>query len=93
MIPGDASACLFDAKIDNRLLMACLNSSSVQTFLDIMNPTLNYPTGTIAEIPLGILDDGSAATIKELAAGCVELSKEDWDSFETSWNFCRHPLI
>ena len=60
--------------------------------MGIVNPTLNFPPNYIesAPVPLGI---GKGDLIDPLVRDCVEISRNDWDLFETSWNFKRHPLV
>ncbi|WP_026519394.1 BREX-1 system adenine-specific DNA-methyltransferase PglX [Butyrivibrio sp. FCS006] len=58
--------------------------------LQIQNPTMNYQAGNIANLPV-IID--KKEIIDELVKKCIEISKEDWDSFETSWDYKCHPLI
>ena len=55
-----------------------------------MLKTLNYQAGNIKSLPLCFdrMND-----VNSLAENNVELSKQDWDSFETSWDFESHPLI
>ncbi len=53
-----------------------------------MNPTLNFLAGDVAAIPTKLVP-ACEPIVKEL----IDLSKADWDSFETSWNFVAHPLV
>ena len=53
---------------------------------------MNYTAGSINNIPIiDLIIENSR--INELSRLCVDISREDWDSFEVSWNFIRHPLI
>ena len=89
-IPNMAGLALY---CENELyFLALLNSRIIEECLVIMNPTLNYPPGTIGRLPV-IYDDAIGSNVCELAKECVEISKEDWDSFETSWDFKHHPLL
>ncbi len=59
--------------------------------LRMINPTLNCNAGVVSRLPLlGLGEEGRISSMAELA---IELSKTDWDSFETSWDFKRHPLL
>ena len=73
-------------------LLALFNSSVADSLMSFLSPTLNYEVGTLESTPTACqaLQNESAAA---LSSNCVELSKSDWDSFETSWNFKRHPLL
>ena len=68
------------------------NSKVISTILGILSPTLNYEVGHIASIPV-ILNNECMDTVKKLTKDCNSLSRDDWDTFETSWDFKKHPLI
>lgn len=70
--------------------LACLNSSAIQQFLDITSPTLDYKPGGIGLTPVPAQ---SNPDVKPLTTQCISLSKADWDTQETSWDFKRNPLI
>ena len=89
-IPNMAGLCLYCNDI--LYFIALLNSVVVGKCLEIMNPTINYPPGTIANIPIRYSDD-SKDLIDAKAKENIELSKADWNSFETSWDFQHHPLL
>ena len=77
---------------DRLLCLGFFNSPVCQSYLDLMNPTMNFSPGTIANLPYikaGEMED----PIKNTVAKCVELSSDDWDSYETSWDFKRNPLV
>ena len=59
----------------------------------ILNPTINMNAGDIAKIPVIMPNEETKATINTLVEENIQLSKADWDSFETSWDFERHPLV
>ena len=71
-------------------ILSFLNSSIVQKILHVINPTINLNIKDIMSIPLKF---NQINTIKILTADCIAFSKSDWDSFETSWDFKRHPLL
>ncbi len=92
-IPNMAGLALYPKDGDDFLpLLALLNSSIVTEFIKVTNPTLNVPPGCVSSIPMAkeIDDDASVVT---LARQCIDFSKLDWDSFETSWGFKRNPLV
>jgi len=71
-------------------LLGYLNSKVCLYFLNIIAPTLTYNVGDVQRIPYQIRTlDG----VKELTKECIELSEEDWNSYETSWDFKEHPLV
>ena len=85
-----AGSSLFPAPESIYFLCAVLTSKIAQHYLDILNPTLNFQVGNIAVLPIIKQNE---AEIESLAKKCIELSRIDWDAFETSWDFKRHPLI
>lgn len=85
---GGSTIIVFDT-IYNYVL-GLLNSKVFTTVARIFNPTLNFQVNDIRMTPLKILNNNKVGNIVEK---CVEISKEDWDSFETSWDFKAHPLI
>ena len=89
----DSAGCSFFANgmIDKDYLFALLNSNVIQSVLYAISPTLNYVTGQIETLPV-IYDSTLTVSIGSLVQDNVNLSKKDWDSFEESWNFKRHPL-
>lgn len=73
-------------------LLALCNSPIVLKFLKILAPTINYQAGDIANIPV-IIDSKQKQNIEEITEQNISLSKIDWDAYETSWDFKKHPLI
>ena len=69
-----------------------INSCVAKSILSMISPTLNYEAGHIASLPI-IKDLEATATVKSIVDDNISLSKSDWDSFETSWDFKRHPLV
>lgn len=60
--------------------------------LETTNPTLNFQAGNIRNLPL-MINDKAISKIDKIVNNNISNSKSDWDSFETSWNFKRHPLL
>lgn len=73
-------------------LLALSNTKIVGMILQVLAPTIDCKPGNIANIPV-IIDQNSKTRIDDLSKNCRNISKEDWDSFETSWDFKRHPLV
>ena len=71
--------------------LAVLNTNVVKIILELLSPTINYTPSDIKKIPLIFCDDRE--TITAIARQCEKISKLDWDSFETSWDFQHHPLV
>lgn len=69
-------------------VLAFLNSVVASYFLKAVNPTMTTNQGDILSLPFIDTID-----VKEKVEECIRLSKADWDSFETSWDFQQHPLV
>ncbi len=78
---------LFSNDADMLCTLALLNSKVVENLIIILNPTLNVTPMIVKKFPY------LEADVDNIVKGCISLSKADWDSFETSWNFRRHPLL
>ena len=91
-----AKNCLFDSgapAIANELLyvtMALMNGKVGQYYLAMLSPTLNLQVGDVKSIPLV---DADRNNIEKVVQDNIDISKADWDFFETSWDFQRHPLL
>lgn len=73
---------------------AYLNSCVSQYVLNIINPTINTGAGTVKKIPIILSDNPEIPPkIEQLADDNVSISITDWDSYETSWDFKRSPLV
>ena len=88
-----AGACLF-ANENNTLfyLMGILNSNVVMALLEAMSPTLNFEGGQISSLPI-VYSKENDVVVENIVNENIRKSKSDWDSFETSWDFKKHPLI
>lgn len=71
-------------------IMGMLNSSVGDAFLKVLAPTLDYSEGPIGKIPVIPEEDHE---VEDPVDENISLSRTDWDSFETSWDFTRHPLV
>lgn len=87
---GGGDGIFIDDEIDVFYMLGLLNSSIAQLYLNVISPTLNYEVSHIQSIP--ILVD-SASLITDTSENCVSISKTDWDSCETSWDFQQNELI
>ena len=77
---------------DDKLLylLGLYNTPVIQEYLRILSPTLDYHEGPLGRTPVIIKQDKK---IDELVQNNISLSKSDWDAFETSWDFTKHPLL
>ena len=69
-----------------------LNTKLIDSIINIINPTINTGCGVVAILP-AIYDYTAKEEIEKLVKENIEASKQDWDNFETSWDFERHPLL
>ena len=88
-----AGMTLFPKTISADYCLSYLNTKVADYFLKVINPTLNYTAGSISTLPIKKPDCESEEKIETLSSHSVSISKSDWDSFETSWDFKRHPLV
>ena len=77
---------------DNHLLylLGLCNSNYSMSILAVIAPTINYQCGDIANIPVIFKQ---VEYVESIVQQNISLSRTDWDSFETSWDFQRHPLV
>ncbi|WP_434471728.1 hypothetical protein [Aeromonas veronii] len=75
----------------NDYLIAFLNSGLCQKIISVINPTLSLQSNEIKKIPIIFSQDKLA--IESKSVRMFELSKNDWDSFESSWDFIRFSLL
>lgn len=71
-------------------ILALLNSNVAKYYFWVFNPSINLQVKDIKNLPIILSEDYQ---IKEKADWNLECCKNDWDSFETSWDFKRHPLL
>ena len=86
----DVAGCSIFCKVHLMYLLAFTNTKVMQYLMNVLSQTLNYEVGTVKSIPIKWQDIDN---VEETAKENMELSKDDLDSFETSWDFKRHPLI
>ena len=92
---------IFDAKgssgfcneKDNlKYIIGLCNSKVSMEFLSFLAPTMDYSAGAVGKVPTIICEE-KKAEISNAVTTNIEISKSDWDSFETSWDFKEHPLV
>ena len=71
-------------------VLAYLNCIVSSSLLNIFNPTLNTTVNDVLDLPLKIEKEEKVECTSQQS---TELSHNDWDSFETSWDFMVHPLV
>lgn len=73
-------------------IIGLLNTKITQEIIKILNPTITTQVGDMARIPT-IIDEHRKPKVEEMSSQNIELAKEDWNSFEISWDFKKHPLL
>lgn len=88
----DASGPMFFLRNNDNLLyfLGLLNSSITQEFMNLICQGLHYSTGHIPQVPVKL---EHKEEVEQLVSENIAIVKEDWDSFETSSEFTKHPLI
>lgn len=90
-VMGDAGPIAMASKDNLLYLLGLLNSKPIEMLSSIMAPTINFSNGVAGELPI-IFDDHHRNEIENIVKDSLNLSKCDWDSFENSWDFKRHPF-
>ncbi|MBR1823575.1 MAG: N-6 DNA methylase [Ruminococcus sp.] len=86
----NGGCCIFDLGSDREYFCALLNSKVFSYIFGQLNPTLNFQSGDVAKFPVVY---SPCERVRELAEECIGISREDYDCFETSRDFKRHPLV
>ncbi|SFG31075.1 BREX-1 system adenine-specific DNA-methyltransferase PglX [Oribacterium sp. WCC10] len=89
MFESKGSMCFIKNKKDTMPIFAFLNSNVCMYYLKIIAPTLDYSEGAILKLPVISTEMNCNYTIEN----CIEYSRNDWNSFETSWDYEEHPLV
>lgn len=87
-----AGTSVFSDEESLKYLQGACNSSVIMRVASMLSPTLNFEVGQIATY-LIIQNEEQEPLVNDMVDSCRELSKTDWDSFETSWDFKRNPLV
>lgn len=77
----------FKDEKERSAFLAAINTRIWSRIFSIINPTINYSAGVIQNAPMPKMISN------DLGKECILLSRVDWDSYETSWDFKKHPLV
>lgn len=77
---------------DFMYVLSLMCSKLASSYMALLNPTVNSQVGDVARIPC-IINNDVRTKITVHAQNNVHEAKNDWDSFETSWDFKKHPLV
>ena len=89
----DVAGCSIFAEDKETLyyLFGILNSNVTKYILSVLAPTINYEVGQISVLP--IINNVNLCDSTKIVNNNILLKKKEYDSFETSWDFKKHPLI
>ena len=87
----NGGCCIFDLGNDENYILGLLNSCVFKFMFGQLNPTLNFQSGEVAKFPIIFTDDLSR--IDNLVKLNIKIEKENWDVFETSWDFKTNIFI
>ena len=89
---SNAGMAIFSDEHNLMLILSFINSAVAKCILSAISPTLNYNAGDIANLPI-IASKNHDVQLVITCKDCIQRSKDDWDSYETSWDFKRNPLV
>ncbi len=81
--------CFYPDRSEQFSLLALANTTLFDYFLSITNASFHFQVGDVGKVPVIEVKDKSS----EIAKTLVELSKMDWDNYESSWDFKVNPII
>lgn len=79
-------------EIKTEILLAFLGSKIAKLFLKVLNETISFQVGDLKRLPIS-LEMSEFEELNKLSKENINLSTDDWDSLETSWNFKKHLFI
>lgn len=88
----DKGSSAFMSPSIKRYVLGYLNCIVSSKAMGILNPTISFQPGDLSDLPL-IIDQNRKNVVDDLVDVCILVSRTDWDSSETSWDFKRHPLV
>ena len=86
----NGGCCIFELGDKSNYLLGLLNSKVFKYIFGQLNPTLNFQSGEVAKFPIIY---SYSDEIEKLVEENVEISTEEYNSYETSWDFLKHPLV
>jgi len=79
-----------NSEINNMVLLGLLNTPLTTYILDALNPTVSTQVGDLERIPVSI---PTSSNLTDQISNCISISRTDWDSYETSWDFTILPTL
>ena len=90
-IPNDVAPVILASEAHADRFLSLLNSSCARRILESLAPTVHFEVGQISELPL--INDTTSPPNLTVAQRLISLFRNDWNTYETSWNFQTSPLI
>lgn len=87
------SSIFVENDLDYNSILGLLNSVVANAMFQFFNPTMSFQVKDIRSVPFFASSSDKLEIINEKVNDNIELSKIDWDSFETSWDFEKHPFL
>lgn len=91
-ISSEAGMTIYVSADIRKYILGFCNSKVADSILQMLSPTLNYELGDIGKLPI-IIETNQKDTIDNIVTNNENISKQDWNKFELSWAFTRHPLV
>ena len=92
LIPGDATGSIKCTSVQRNYVQALLNSTVIDRLWPMMNPNMTNSTGIVSKVPVQFANSVTEQGISSLVKSNIQIAKDDWDAFESSWDFEWHPL-
>ena len=87
-----AGMSFYNGGSNTKYYLGFCNTLIAADMLQLIAPTINYQAGDIGRLPI-LIDESRKDLVIELVDENINLCKQEWDSFETSWDFKRHPIV
>ena len=87
------SMIFIDEEYNIKVLTAILCSKIIGELIKVLNPTISFQVNDIKRIPVLRIDGDIENELEKLVDENIKISKYEWDQYETSWDFKKHPLI
>ena len=91
-IPNASGPCVYFGNTSKWYILGFVNSKVSNTLLKAIAPTMKFEVGQISSLPY-VFSENECQQIELLVQDSILESRNDWNSFETSWEFLEHPLV
>ena len=92
LFESKGSMCYFKNDDNLPYILALMNTKIVDEMLLILAPTLDYHEGPMSKVPT-VIDVDKKDIVGDISKNNITIAKNNWDSYETSWDFKRNPLV